>query len=338
MMEKGEYYMLESLEKRCRLFVRNRDIMKENFRWDNPIFYPLCASIYTFKDLEIQPLKIKDCKEIIKESTGIFSNFKSIALLPLASILALEESPKEKFLLVLRAYDILKDELKSSPYLPLAAFVLASMAEAQDFQRIALKAGNIYRRMKMEHPILTSKEDCGFAVLFALSSLSEEKAINEIEKCYSFLRSEFFSGNAVQGLSHTLALGEEEAEEKCRRTLEIFTKLKEKGCRYGTGAELSTLGLLALMGREPEEVASDIALVNDFLLSCKGFGAFGIGKAQRIMYAALLVAKECEKEVEDSAVNTALVNSITSIIIAEQAAIAAAIAASTAAAASSSSN
>lgn len=68
--------MKESLRSRCQLFVENRDIMKSNFRWDNSLMHPLCASIYTGKNLKVDAKKIKYCKEIIKNKAGLFSNFR----------------------------------------------------------------------------------------------------------------------------------------------------------------------------------------------------------------------------------------------------------------------
>ncbi len=80
--------MIDSLKQRCDLFVKNRDIMKSNFKCDNSMLFPLCASLYAEKGLEIDPNKIKASKEIIKNNTGIFSNFKSTQLLALATMLS----------------------------------------------------------------------------------------------------------------------------------------------------------------------------------------------------------------------------------------------------------
>lgn len=57
--------MDQLLERRCELFVKNRVIMKENFKLDNSMMHPLCAAVYTEKGLEIDVQKIKMSKEII---------------------------------------------------------------------------------------------------------------------------------------------------------------------------------------------------------------------------------------------------------------------------------
>ncbi|MDF2677263.1 MAG: hypothetical protein K0Q97_1581 [Bacillota bacterium] len=322
--------MMDSLKQRCKLFIQNRDIMKDNFKWDNSLMYPLCASIYTDKELEIDSNKVRMCKELIKDYTGIFSNFRSVPYLALTTMLSLEENPNMKFKEILKIYDVLKQEFHSSTYLPISAFVIADIAENQDYEKIVKKSKDIFLKMKKEHPFLTSGEDCGFAVITALSDLSPDAAISEMERCYGRLKSRFFSANAVQSLSHTLAMGEEEVKKKCDKVTYIFDELKERNCKFGTGIELSVLGLLAMITDDTDKIINDIIDVNEYLLSFKGFGAMGIGKTQRIMYAAILVSQEYKKNALN-AMNLATVNSVTSIIIAQQVAMSAIIASSAAA-------
>jgi len=327
--------MNDLLKQRCELFVKNRDIMKDNFRWENTMMFPLCASIYTERGLEINPDKIKLCKEIIKENTGIFSSFKGIPLIAFATMLSLENNPESKFLEILKIYDILRNEFYASSYLPLSAFVISYMSEADDYERVAEKAKDIYVKMKKEHPLLTSSEDNGYAVLFSLSDFQADEAIEEMERCYDILHGKFFSSNAVQSLSHTLTLGEESSAEKCNKVIDIFDQLKERNCKFGTGEELSVLGLLAITTENIDTAVTDIVEVSEYLLSCKGFGAFSLGKTQRIMYSAILVSQENKKQFSEHAMNVAAINSITNIIIAQHAAMTAVMASSAAAASAS---
>jgi hypothetical protein len=338
MMKKtGGNKVNDLLKQRCELFVKNRDIMKENFKWENSMMFPLCASIYTERGLEMNPDKMKLCKEIIKSNTGIFSSFKGIPFMALVTLLSLEDNPESKFTEVLKIYDILRNEFHSSPYLPLSAFVISYISENDKYVMVTQKSKDIYMKMKNEHPFLTSSEDCGYAVLTALSNIQPDEAINEMEKCYDILKGNFFSANAVQSLSHILTLGEESSIDKCNKTINIFNQLKERNCKFGSGVELSVLGLLAITAEDIDATIDEIVEVNEYLSSIKGFGTFGIGKTQRIMYSAILVSQENKKQFSELAMNIAAVNSITNLIIAQQAAMTAVIA-SSAAAASSNSN
>lgn len=328
--------MNDSLKERCDLFVKNRDLMKDNFRWENHMMHPLCSSIYTEKEILIDTDKIKLCKHIIKYNTGMFSSFKGVSFIALATMLSLSSDPENKFNEVLKIYEILRSEFHYSSYLPLSAFVISDLVNSSDYERVTLKAKEIYVKMKSEHPFLTSGEDSGFAVITAISNLSVENSITEMEKCYDNLKGKFFSANAVQSLSHTLVLGEEESKIKCNKVMSIFDELKDRNCKFGTGMELSVLGLLAMTADSIEETVNDIVATSEYLNTFKGFGAFGIGKAQRIMYSAILVSQEYKKIFSNEVMKIASVNSITNMIIAQQAATAAIIASSTAAASSNS--
>ena len=177
----------------------------------------------------------------------------------------------------------------------------------------------IYDLMKKEHPFLTSAEDSPFAALIAISDLSPEDALQEMESCYQILRPYFFFCNSVQSLSHILALSNLSAKEKCDRTLQFFEQLKSRGCRYGTGYELATLGILALFDSPEQLFLDDICSVETYLSKQRGFGFFGVGSKQRLMYAGILaMSDEIETLSSGMAIRTAAMNSVISIVVAEQ--------------------
>ena len=103
------------------------------------------------------------------------------------------------------------------------------------------------------------------------------------------MKPQFFSGNAVQSLSHVLALGDGRAEEKCSRTLLLYDRLKERGYKYGTDYELPTLGVLALSESDLMEIVTEMTDTDDFLAKQKGLGNWSIGRKQRLMYTGMLV-------------------------------------------------
>ena len=38
---------MNTLQKRCELFIQNRDAIKKDFGWESIYIYPLCAAIFT---------------------------------------------------------------------------------------------------------------------------------------------------------------------------------------------------------------------------------------------------------------------------------------------------
>ncbi|MGN0324073.1 MAG: DUF4003 family protein [Oliverpabstia sp.] len=328
--------MRTSLATLCGNFIENRDIVKSVFSWESSYLYPVCAAIFTDKRMKADPARLEYCKNLLKAQTGVFSNFRSTAKLAMISMLAVDKEPEEKLRKALGVYDELKGYFWGSQYLPVASMIIANMVEPVRYQEVTARTRHIYDLMKSEHPFLTSSEDSVFAAMLALSSLTDEQIVEETEKCYRLIKPEFFSGNAVQSLSHVLALGEGRAEDKCRATIELFCNLKARGYKYGTDYELATLGILALLPTDSDTIMTDIMEVDDFLSTQKGYGFFGIGRKQRIMHAGMIVASDYTGQ--SDAMHTAAIGGTISLIAAQQAAMCAAIAASSAAAASAGSS
>ncbi|WP_334104599.1 DUF4003 family protein [Muricomes intestini] len=328
--------MNELTRKRCEQLIDNRDKVKSVFAWDGGLIQLCCAGIYSEKGKNVDVAELKRSKELLKEKVGIFSNFRGTACSPIASMLAVSGNPEGTLDKGLKVYELLKKEFWSSSYLPLAAMVLARMAEPYQYKQIAVRTREIYNRMKAEHPFLTSGEDSALCALMALSEKTDDELIEDIESCYQILKGNFLTANSVQSLSHVLALYEGTAQEKCDRTMALFYKLKESGRKYGTEYELPTLGVLAMTGADLDEVVLEMAQIDDWLSGQKGFGLFGsVTRKQRLMYAGILAEKDY---IEDSTLQTAAVNGTIAVIIAQEAAMCAAIAASSAAAANNGSS
>jgi len=330
--------MRDTLSALCNDFIKNRDIIKNTFGWENSYLYPVCASVFTDKRQLADGARMKECRRILKTKTGLFSNFRSNTELAMLAMMAVEENPEERLNQALQVYDVLKKHFWGSEYLSVASMIIADLAAPEEYVQIAARTKEIYNLMKDEHPFLTYSEDSVYAVLLALSRLSNERVVQETESCYRLLKSEFFSGNAVQSLSHVLALGEGSPENKCSKTVALFHDLKAKGYKYGTDYELATLGVLALLPVEQSVLVEDIIQVDKFLEGQKGYGILGLGKKQRLMHAGMIVTSDYMAQSKNTTMNTAVLGATISLIAAQQAAMCAAIAASSAAAAASASS
>lgn len=325
--------MRSSLSSLCDSFIENRDIVKSAFAWESTYLYPVCAAIFIDKRRKADIDQLEYCKKLLTTQTGVFSSFRSTAKLAMIAMMAADDNPDRKLSQALQVYDALKEHFWSSQYLPVASMVIADIAEPDRYGEIAARTRHIYALMKNEHPFLTSGEDSVFAAMLALSDLSDEQIAEESEHCFRLLKPEFFSGNAVQSLSHVLALCEGRAEDKCRAAMELYDSLKARGYKYGTDYELATLGVLATLPADRSAVTADIMEADDFLAGQKGYGLFGIGRKQRLMHAGMIVTSDYMGQ--SGAMQTAAIGGTISLIAAQQAAMCAAIAASSAAAASS---
>ncbi|MDF3002734.1 MAG: hypothetical protein K0Q48_2853 [Bacillota bacterium] len=325
-----EKMMNEQTRLCCELFIENKERIKLVFGWDGGLVHLACAGIYTAKDKRVDEGTLQFCKDLLNQKFGVFSNFRSTARSPIASMLAVSANPEQTLGHGLEVYELLKKDFWGSVYLPLAAMVIAQMIEQNEYGRVAARTRLLYERMKSAHPFLTSGEDSAFCALMALSNQSDDNLIRDVEVCYHTLKPYFFSGNAVQSLSHVLALCEGQTEEKCERTMTLFNKLKAVGYKYGTEYELPTLGVLAMTDGDSDEIIAKLIEIDGWLSAQKGFGFFsGVTGKQRLMYAGILAQKDF---IQNGAMQTAALNGTVSLLVAQQAAMCAAVAGSAAAA------
>ena len=323
----------------CEKFIENRDTVRSAFKWENSYLYPVCAAIFLDSEKNADVQAMKNCDALLKDKVSVFSNFRGISKIVTLSMLSADENPEARLDNTLRMYACLKKHFFSDNYLTLAAITLSGIVPKENFDAVALRTREIYDLVKKSHPFLTSYEDSVFSSLLALSEQKNGDIITESERCYKALKGEFFSSNAVQSLSHVLALCEGKADEKCSRTVKLFKLLKENGMKYGTDFELATLGVLAMLPISPEETVELMKTADDYLATQKGYGFWGLTKRQRLMHAGMIVSSAClgkdSMSVRQSAVSGAAISVITaqqaSMIAAQQAAMCAAIAASQAA-------
>lgn len=314
--------MTETLLARCELFARNLEMMKEGFRWEVSQLYPLCANIYTEKGIELNTGGIKTAKGIIKDNTSFFSNFRGLTTtITLATLLSVEDSPKDSFNQVVTVYNILKEVFSSSAYLTLTAYLIVKSTSPENYEDITNRTRKIYDMIKKEHFFLTSSEDCITAVQFALSGYSENEIVSKSEKCFELLKPEISHGNTVQTISNILALSNKSCEELTSKTMQIINNLKSHGYKLTSGVELSVFAALAVTDIEVSRIVNDILEVNAYLLTVKGFGNLLTGSKlmdpkllpkRRLMHSALIVMNEyCSLSEADDSLDEAEVEVIT---------------------------
>ena len=314
---------------RCKNLIKNKETMKSAFAWEDGLTHLACAGIFINKEQTVNEEMLLQCKDILKRNTGIFSNFKSTAKPMIVAMLAANENPQLLMERGLKVYDLLKEEFMSSVYLPIAAMIIAQYADEARYAELAQRTRRIYKQMRADHPFLTSGEDSTFCALMALLDKPDEVLLGDAEECYKILKNNFFSSNAVQSLSHVLSMCDGEPENKCQKTMELFQKLKEAGHKYGTSYELPTLGVLAMADGNQDEIAAEMAEIDQWLSEQKGFGFFSsISAKQRLMYAGMIAQRDY---INDKMMQGAAVNGVISLIVAQQAAMCAAITASAAA-------
>lgn len=325
--------MTDTLLEQCESFIENRNIVRSVFRMESGFMYPICAAIITDKGKRADSERLKLCRDILKAQTGAFSNFRGLTKLALICMMSVDTNPEQRLANAQKVYDHLKSSFAGSQYLCVAAMVISELVDPGYYKPMAEHTRRIYNLLKSKHPFLTGSEDSVFSALLAVSKKTDARILDETEQCYTLLKPHFFSNNAVQSLSHVLALCEGRPKEKCEATISLFERLKEEGLRYGTDFELPTLGVLAMLPVDQQTILTELRQVDEYLAKKNGYGIFGLSKRQRLMHAAMIVTGD---HLEHCATAQMTLNQSTmALAAAQQAALCAAIAAATAAAAAS---
>ena len=312
--------MEQKLQANCEQFILNRDLVKKTRKMCDIYLPPVCAHLFCTQGKTVDEERLKACLELIKQKTGVFSNFRGTMEMAFACILALAEEPEAALENALSAYDLLKKEFMASPYLPLAAFLLK---DETDMAGYIARGREIYQTMRKEHPFLTSTEDSVFAVMMAFSDKDNQNLIEEMEACYTLLKKDFRYGNSVQTVSHVLAISEGTPAEKTGKLIDLFETLKKSGLKYSKYYELPTLAALSTMPVDVRQMAMDMLDVDTWLSRQKGYGFWGLAKSTRLMHTAMIVSNAyASNHSLDAAAFTGTLTMIISQQIATMAAIA----------------
>ena len=88
--------MRTTLEQLCNNFINNRDAVKATFKWENDQIIAASATSFLNRGVLADAAKLEDCKKLLKENTGVFSNFRGNVEVPMVVQLAMAENPADK--------------------------------------------------------------------------------------------------------------------------------------------------------------------------------------------------------------------------------------------------
>lgn len=322
--------------KMLNLFADNTQIIKNEFTWQDATMKRLAALLYVSEKKEINPSAIRECFNLIKRSTGLFSTFRGNSIMTAATLLSLRDNPDALLENTLAVYEEMKRAgYRASDYLVVAAYQIAANAPQEQYEDKIQRAKAFYDRMKKDHWFLTGQDDFIFSVMLGLSDIEVATGARRMETLYQTFRPEFHTGTGVQALTQVLVLGNDTSVTQ-RRILALRDALRSRGLKLDRQYTLSSLGVLALLPMEVESIVSQIEETMQLLRGKKGFGAWSVAKQELLLLSAGLVTLSSVDQIKKDVLETVLTTSITNLVIAQQTAIAVAAASSASAAAASS--
>ena len=330
--------MKQHITDKFELFVSNAQTIKSGFIWQNTMTKRLAALIYALEGKSIDCEAIKESHALIKNNTGVFSMFKGNMSLCIAAMLSLRNDRDKLFADTMDVYNQLKSaKFYASDYLAVAAYLIASSTDPQNYANAISRSRKFYDGMKKNRWFITGEDDYIFSVMLGLSEINPTSGIKHIEQLYKRLKPEFgMIGNSVQTVAQTLTLGGK-SDEAAEHLLILRSALKVHRIKLDKTYTLPALGVLSLLPLDGDTLARDILEAQSYLRAQKGFGSFSILTQELLLHSAAIISCVYAKEMNENMM-AAVTTNITSIIIAQQVALMTAVMASSAAGASSSSH
>ena len=289
--------MQASLGRRCEQFIENRRRAERVFVLSAPQMHCACALLLGLNDCDADLFALRKGLKTLRRRTPILSTFRGIGITPIATKLSMRDNPE---LWINYAKDNLR-ALKgvgfpATDYLCLAAFLMIKRHEQAE--ALAKRTREIYLGMRRAHRILTANEDVCFAVLLAMYE-EQGSALEAAEPAFETLKERFGAINAVQMAANVLLLTGGDIEEGAREAVRLYDLLRAGGIRLKSKTELGVLAFLAGIEKGGEQTADAILETERYLRRQHGFSAMRIGRGQRLLFAACLVAIDALSKMQD---------------------------------------
>ena len=232
------------------LFIDNYHILKKPLFWKtSKLYVKLCAFSYALENIRIQPERLVESIDYVKEHTKWYSPLRSSRILIAAFLDASKQNIEISFTRLIKCYHLLKKVgFRSSRYLPVAALALLATAPEGAEQTRAEMACSLYRKIRKLHPFLTSTEEYAASVVMSASGRTSDDALRDSEDTFNHLREHSFNSSVgLQFLAGILTYDAGAPYAKANRCDEISVTLKKMKLKVPS-LFYGTIGFLALSG------------------------------------------------------------------------------------------
>ena len=315
--------MRQSLQERCEAQIRNEAALRKGHPLEFESLIKLAALMYSNAGREVDSEQVGECKRILKDEVGFFSNFRGHMQYLVQVKMSLADDPRAYLEGVLGVYEQLKAEL----FLPgelvaMAAMTIYENCPPEALEEVVAKTREAYAMIKEQHRFLTGEEDMALIALMVMAGIDPSQAAAKAEELYAILKGSFLPGSDTpQAAAMILALTDRPAEQKAEEYLGMFDACKKAG--HATSKDKAAAIYAAFEGLDADraELVAEIGEVDDWLKRQKGYGPFGTGASIRRLFAATHVLEDRQESTAaivsgtTSAVAQAIVEELLIILI-----------------------
>lgn len=301
--------------------VEDMNLLKKKMLWeaDSYAMATISAFLFASADKRADIDKYVECKKYLKKHVNVFSEIRGIAEAIVITKMCLSDNYEEYLLGVVDTYKKLRKihKFTASAYMVMAAINIYEGGGSAKADENIEKLETVYKEMKAEHFWLTGDEDRPFLAMMVsrninVNSISADISA-DISACYEACKKMSLSKETMHTASQIMSLSAKSVETKVADLDDTITALKEHKLR-GMKYELMPLAAaLGLVEGTPDEKATAIKEIFDYLKTQKGFKWY-IGGTQRTLYAILAYALE-NIEGDRVALNSVISTTLTNIII-----------------------
>ena len=328
--------MKHGIRWKLELFAENVRKAKKGLGLNVVMSKRLVALLYALDGKPIDHNAVVSSYAIVKSNTGAFSAFRGDMSICIAAMLSLKGNPETLFNRTSAVYDMMKGAgFWGSDFLAVAAYVIASNADPEDYQTTVARMRSFYEGIKAQRRLSTGADDNIFAAVLALSGIEPKQGVDSVERLYSQIRSEFLSKNSALMLAQAMVAGGMSDQASADRIIALRNAFKAQKIPLDKAYALPSLGILALFPADVNIIVQDIKEAQTFLRAQKGFGSLSVSKQEILLYAVAITASGYTEDVESSIVTATTSTSIINIIVAMQIAMCTAMAGAVATATSS---
>lgn len=286
--------MLAEIQAQCETLSRNYDALTATALTDGAESALAAAGIYTSLRKEVDGAVLTESCRILRSRTNVLSPYRGTIEFIVACKMAISGDPADYF----DRTEGIRAQLSrgsiggESPIL--AAMILADATDTpEEGAVLASHTAALFRQMKTQHRFLTDEYDLPFAAVLALTQRPYDAVLGDAEACFAIMKEQKFGeSNAMQSLSHVLALYTGSAADKCGKITRVRMGLQAAQHTYPSGGRLALLGILAGVPEDADTLTEMIAEADDCLAEqpCFQQTRFHAEQDVRRMYAVSAVS------------------------------------------------
>lgn len=309
--------MRHTLQERCEAQIRNEAMLRKGHKLEFESIMKLAAMLYVNAGREVDVARLRECKRILKDKVGLFSNFRGHMQYLVQVKMALSDDPAAYLDGVLDIYQRLKaGRVLPGEMVAMAATTIYENCSADVRDAVVDKTRMAYAKIKEQHRFLTGEEDLALIALMVMAGIDPDRAAVRAEEMYAILKGRYLPGSDTpQTVAMVLSLSEKPAEQKAQGFFGLYDACKAAGHATSKDKAMAIYATYADLEANLSEVVAEIGEVDDWLKRQKGYGALGVGASIRRLFAATLVL---EDRVEDSAVAVAGTTSVVAQTVVEE--------------------